>query len=70
MSDAGLIDLQRRYFVELRQFIGDAIANGKTLAQIKESIDFPWYQDWTGVPVRQQVENIEHVFKELGGGSK
>ena len=70
MSDAGLIDLQRRYFVELRQFIGDAIANGKTLAQIKESIDFAWYQDWTGVPVRQQVENIEHVFKELGGGSK
>jgi glyoxylase-like metal-dependent hydrolase (beta-lactamase superfamily II) len=67
MSDAGLIDLQRRYFVELRQFIGDAIARGMKLDKIKESIDFPWYQEWTGAPVSKQTENIEFVYKELGG---
>jgi len=54
----------------LRQFIGEAVSKGKTLSEIKENIDFPWYQDWTGVPVRQQGENIEHVFKELGGRTK
>ncbi|MSR59172.1 MAG: MBL fold metallo-hydrolase [Planctomycetaceae bacterium] len=65
MSDATLIDRQRRYFVELRQYIGDAIAAGKSLDDIKGSIDFPWYKEWTGVPVSKNVENIEHVFKEL-----
>jgi glyoxylase-like metal-dependent hydrolase (beta-lactamase superfamily II) len=67
MSDITLIDRQRRYFVELRQFIGDAIAKGKTLAEITSSIDFPWYKEWTGVDVKMNVENISHVYKELGG---
>jgi glyoxylase-like metal-dependent hydrolase (beta-lactamase superfamily II) len=67
MSDITLIDKQRRYFVELRQYIADAIAGGRSLDQIKKSIDFPWYKEWTGVSVATRVENIEHVFKELGG---
>lgn len=70
MSDITLIDRQRRYFVDLRQFIGDAISSGKTLAQIKETIDFPWYKEWTGVDVKMNVENIGHVYKELGGKSE
>jgi hypothetical protein len=67
MSDITLIDRQRRYFVELRQFIGDAIGKGVSLAEIKKKIDFPWYKDWTGVAVRDRAENIEHVYHELGG---
>lgn len=67
MSDSGLLETQRRYFVELRQTIGDAISKGKSLADIKASIDFPWYTEWTGTPVKMQAENIEHVYKELGG---
>lgn len=70
MSDAGLIDLQRRYFVELRQFIGDAIAKGKSLDEVKKTIDLPFFQEWTGVPVRERVENLEHVYKELSGKAK
>jgi len=67
MSDITLLDKQRRYFVELRQYIGDAIAKGQSLAAIKKTIDFPWYKEWTGVSVRDRAENIEHVYKELGG---
>ncbi len=66
-SDITLIDKQRRYFVELRQFIGDALAKGVSLAEIKKTIDFPWFKEWTGVPVAERVENIEHVYKEMGG---
>lgn len=67
MSDVTLIDKQRRYFVELRQYIGDAIAKGKKLDEIKKQIDFPWYKEWAGVEVSSRTENIEFVYKELGG---
>ena len=68
-SDITLIDRQRRYFVELREFIGGAIAKKLPIAEIKATIDFPWYKDWTGVPVASRTENIEHVYKELSGGN-
>jgi cyclase len=64
-SDGTLIDKQRRYFVELREYVQTAIDGGKSLDDIKKSIDFPWYMEWTGVPVSQQTENIGHVYKEL-----
>ena len=65
MSDASLIDTQRRYFVELRQLIQKALDDGKSLEQIKASIDLPFYEKWTGVDVKERVENIEHVYSEL-----
>lgn len=65
MSDAGLIDTQRRYFVELRQFVQKALDDGKSLEQIKESIDLPFYEKWTGVDVKERVENIQHVYSEM-----
>mgnify|MGYP001326506434 CR=1 FL=1 len=40
---------------------------GETLAEIKTSIDLPWYKEWTGVDVKTREENIEHVFGELTG---
>ena len=67
MSDITLIDKQRRYFVELREFIGNAISKGRSLAEIVEAIDFPWYKDWTGVAASTRTENIEFVYRELGG---
>lgn len=65
MSDAKLIDTQRRYFVELRQAVQEAITAGKKLDEIKNTIDLPWYKEWTGSAVKERVENIEHVYKEL-----
>ena len=64
-SDASLVETQRRYFVELRQAVQDGISAGKSLDQIKQTIDLPWYKDWAGVPVGERIENIEFVFKEL-----
>lgn len=62
-----MIRLQRRYFVELRAAIRKAIDAGKTLDQIKEEIDLPFYRNWTGEDVKTRTENIEHVYQELGG---
>ena len=64
-SDAKLVETQRRYFVELRQAVQEAVTAGKSLDEIKRTIDLPWYQDWAGVTVRERAENIEHVHKEL-----
>jgi glyoxylase-like metal-dependent hydrolase (beta-lactamase superfamily II) len=66
-SDKSLISLQRRYFVELRENIRRMIGEGKTLNQIKQEIDLPFYKDWTGLHVRERTENIEHVYGELAG---
>ena len=65
MSNPKLLETQRRYFVDLRQAIQEGINAGKSLEEIKRTIDLPWYKEWTGVSVRDQTENIEHVYKEL-----
>ena len=65
LSDKSLIDKQKRYFVELRQFIQQAIDAEKSLDDIKASIDLPFYKEWAGVDVKERVENIEHVYSEL-----
>jgi glyoxylase-like metal-dependent hydrolase (beta-lactamase superfamily II) len=64
-SDATLIDTQRRYFVELRQAVQEAIKAGKSLDETKQAINLPWFKEWAGVDVKERVENIEHVYKEL-----
>ena len=60
-----IIASQRRYFVELRAAIRQFIDDGKTLDEIKNEIDIPFYKMWTGVDVKTRVENIEHVYSEL-----
>ena len=67
LSDKTLIATQRRYFVELRAAIKKMIGDGKSLDEIKLDIDLPFYKEWTGVDVKTRVENIEHVYGELGG---
>lgn len=64
-ADKSLLATQRRYFVELRQYIQNAIDKGMSLDVIKKEIDLPFYTEWTGVPAKENVENIEHVYKEL-----
>ncbi len=64
-SDKELIAKQKRYFVELRQYIQQAIDDGKTLEEIKASIELPFYKEWSGVDVKERTENIEFVYGEL-----
>lgn len=66
-SDASLIDTQKRYFVELREYVQSGIEADKSLDQIKSQIKLPFYKEWTGVAAAEQTENIEHVFQELTG---
>jgi len=67
MSGKKLITTQKRYFVELRQAVQQGIDQGKSLEAIKTSIHLPFYKEWTGVDVKERVENIEHVYGELTG---
>jgi glyoxylase-like metal-dependent hydrolase (beta-lactamase superfamily II) len=68
MGGKDLIATQRRYFVELRQAIASAVSAGRTLDQIQQQLELPFYTEWTGVDVKTRVENIEHVYKELTAG--
>ncbi|MBP87840.1 MAG: hypothetical protein CMJ64_14145 [Planctomycetaceae bacterium] len=63
-----LIATQRRYFVELRASIKKMIDAGKSLEEIKERVELPFYEEWTGINVKERVENLEHVYGELTGG--
>jgi cyclase len=62
-----LLAKQRRYFVELRQQVQKGIEKGKDFADIRGSIDMPWYKEWTGVEAKSRKENVEHVYGELTG---
>lgn len=70
MSDATLLETQKRYFVELRMAIQKLIDAGKSLDDIKKEVNVPFYKDWAGVDVKTRVENIEHVYGELTGKKK
>jgi glyoxylase-like metal-dependent hydrolase (beta-lactamase superfamily II) len=65
-----LLAMQKRYFVELRAAIQHGIDAGQTLDEIKAGIDLPFYKEWAGVEAKMQVENIEHVYKELNGAKR
>lgn len=67
LADKKLLEKQKRYFAELRQIVQSAIDAGKSLDQIKASIELPWYKEWTGVDVKTRGENIDHVYAELTG---
>ncbi|MEQ1828158.1 MAG: MBL fold metallo-hydrolase, partial [Pirellula sp.] len=65
LSDASLLAQQKRYFVELRTAVRVAIEKGRTVDQVKQEIEVPFYQEWAGVDIKTRGENIEHVFREL-----
>lgn len=65
-----LVSTQQRYFLELRSAVRQGIDSARTLDQIKESIDLPFYKEWTGVEAKTRVENIEHVYRELTAGKE
>lgn len=67
LAGPDLLATQQRYFVELRRQVAAGIEAGKSLAEIRDSLDMPFYQEWTGIPVRQNLPNITHVHAELLG---
>jgi len=70
MGDASVIEKQKRWFTELRETVQRMIDQDKSLAEIKQQIDIPFYKEWTGVDCKKQAENIAFVYRELTGAGK
>lgn len=60
-----LLERQKRYFVEMRQYVQQGIDAGKDAEEIAKGFSLPWYKEWTGVdPV---PPNTRYVHDELTG---
>ena len=62
-----LLGTQKQWFAQLREQVGKGITDAKSLDQIKESIDIPWYEKWTGKKATEQIPKIGQVYNELTG---
>ncbi len=62
-----LIAKQKRYFVEMRDWVKKGIEKNDTLEVITTSLELPWYTEWTGKPAKEIKDNVKHVYEELMG---
>ncbi len=60
-----LLEKQKRYFIELRQYVQRGIDAGQSVDDIIKHLDLPWYKEWTGVT--PSGDNVKHVYAELTG---
>jgi cyclase len=67
LADKGVLGLQRRYFVELRDQVKKGIDLGREFDDILKSLEMPWHKEWTGVEARTRKDETRHVFDELTG---
>lgn len=62
-----LLTKQRRYFVDMRDHVKKGVDAKKSLADITDSLELPWYKEWTGKEAKAIKDNVEHVYKEFTG---
>ena len=62
-----LLATQKRYFVELRSAVKKGIEAKQSVEQIADSLEMPWYKEWTGKAAREIKDNIKHVYDEYQG---
>jgi glyoxylase-like metal-dependent hydrolase (beta-lactamase superfamily II) len=62
-----LLATQKRYFAEMRAEVQKGIDAKKSLADITDGLDLPWYKEWTGVAAKDNKDNVKHVYEELTG---
>jgi cyclase len=67
LQDKTLLATQKRYFVELRAAIQTGLDGKKSLEDITSGLEMAWYKEWTGVAVKDNKDNIKHVYDELTG---
>ena len=62
-----LLEKQKRYFADMRTEIKKGIDAKKSLKDITESLEMPWYKEWTGKAAKDIDANVKHVYEELTG---
>ena len=62
-----LLELQKRYIQELRRHVITGVLEGKSFAEIRDSLQLPFYKSWTGVEAKTREENLLHVYAEILG---
>jgi glyoxylase-like metal-dependent hydrolase (beta-lactamase superfamily II) len=67
VTNKGLLDLQQRYFVDMRDAVKKGIEAKKSVEEITANIGMGWYKDWTGKDASKIPDNVAHVYKELTG---
>src|SRR5262249_56051037 len=65
LAGKDLLEKQKRYFADLRQYVQKGIDAGKDLDDIVKGAEFAWYKEWTGV--NPAGDNVKHVYQELTG---
>jgi phosphoglycerate dehydrogenase-like enzyme/glyoxylase-like metal-dependent hydrolase (beta-lactamase superfamily II) len=62
-----LLEKQKRWFVELRAAVAAGLEAGETADAIRDRLDLPWYQEWTGVAAKSRTENVRRIYAEMAG---
>lgn len=62
-----LLEKSQRYLVELRAQVKGMMDRGMDFEDILQSVKIPFYEEWSGVRVRDERTNVERVYRELGG---
>ena len=62
-----LLDLSHRYLFELRAQVRQMVKQGMTYDEVLASIDIPFYQEWSGVSVRNEPQHVARAYVEAGG---
>jgi cyclase len=62
-----ILDMSHRYLVELRTAVRDMVSKGMTYEEILEVIDIPFYEEWSGVAVRDEPTHVLRAFVDAGG---
>ncbi len=67
LANKDVLTKQKRYFVELRDWVRKGIEANKEVEDIAKAIEMPWHKEWTGIEASTRLAETRHVFDELTG---
>lgn len=59
-----LIDMNRRFLTELMARVMDMVQRGLSFNQVLSQIEIPFYEQWSGLPVRDRPKNVQVAYLE------
>jgi glyoxylase-like metal-dependent hydrolase (beta-lactamase superfamily II) len=63
-----MIETYHRFFVELQRQVSEMVARGMTFQQVLREVEVPFFEEWTGIAVRDVPMCVAVVYREAGGG--